>query len=158
MKGLLTRQPRKRLGSGLGGWEAPWLPASRGQVVKSCKISSTMEESSHGSPRTCAEQTISCRVIPAAPCLTSSLAQDLEGVVEPRLRGCSMFIMFDYRKYSISSHFSSCSRGIIEVDGRRLFSFHFARNWINKIIEAFDEQSSHPGESGGILHICVIFA
>ena len=29
MKGLLTRQPRKRLGSGLGGWEAPWLPGSR---------------------------------------------------------------------------------------------------------------------------------
>ena len=25
MKGLLTRQPRKRLGSGLGGWEVPQL-------------------------------------------------------------------------------------------------------------------------------------
>ena len=30
MKGLLTRQPRKRLGSGLGGWEVPQLQLSLG--------------------------------------------------------------------------------------------------------------------------------
>ena len=29
MKGLLTRQPRKRLGSGLGGWEASRLHCAR---------------------------------------------------------------------------------------------------------------------------------
>lgn len=31
MKGLLTRQPRKRLGSGLGGWEVPQLQLGRTQ-------------------------------------------------------------------------------------------------------------------------------
>ena len=43
--------------------------------------------------------------------------------------------------------------GSVPVPGWRLFFFHFARNWINKIIEAFDEQSSHPS-----LHLFVIFA
>ena len=218
MKGLMTRQPRKRLGSGLGGWEAPWLPGMSRQgpgmpafrqqmpwifmerwtgwnrkmcqeLVKPDKqIGRIIQlrpfclskfgfwvKAEKGWPRICSNQgrarsgvfpTRSCRrlLVWQAPWLKAS--NFLETVVT--LWWSNMVLKFCWEINHFVSGFSGSNahiegmshvyhvwlpEGSVPVPGWRLFFFHFARNWINKIIEVFDEQSSHPS-----LHLFVIFA